>query len=384
MGRGYIRQRGNGSYQVIVYAGQDPLTGKDRRLTGTAQTRKEAERLRTRLLSEVDEGRVSGNNATVAQVLQRWLETVDHEFTTRQANEALITTKILPALGAVPARKLTVEAIERFYAELRKRGGVEGRPLSGSSVRRVHAILRAGLERAVKWGWIPSNPAALAAVPRSVRPDVDPPTPEGIARFLETAWASDPDLGVLIWVAMVTGARRGELCGLRWPHVRLPEGYMLIARSVVQRGGERREKATKTHQARRIALDERTIVILEEHRARCEARAEACGVTIRSDGYVFSLAVDGSEPVLPDSVTQRIRRLSNRLGVCVTLRGLRHYAATQMLTGGVDLRTAAGRLGHSDGGTTTLRVYTHFLPTPDQRAAELLAGTVPHPQPSKE
>jgi integrase len=107
-------------------------------------------------------------------------------------------------------------------------------------------------------------------------------------------------------------------------------------------------------------------------------------VTIRSDGYVFSLAVDGSEPVLPDSVTQRVHRFSDRLGVRVTLRGLRHYAATQMLTGGVDLRTAAGRLGHSDGGTTTLRVYTHFLPAPDQRAAELLAGTVPHPQSSEE
>lgn len=63
----------------------------------------------------------------------------------------------------------------------------------------------------------------------------------------------------------------------------------------------------------------------------------------------------------------------------MTLRGLRHYAATQMLTGGVDLRTAAARLGHSDGGTTTLRVYTHFLPAPDQRAAELLARTVPRP-----
>jgi integrase len=79
-------------------------------------------------------------------------------------------------------------------------------------------------------------------------------------------------MGVLIWVAMVTGARRGELCGLRWPHIRLPVGYLLITRSVVQRGGQRREKDTKTHQARRVALDERTVVILTEHRARCEAR----------------------------------------------------------------------------------------------------------------
>jgi hypothetical protein len=128
--------------------------------------------------------------------------------------------------------------------------------------------------------------------------------------------------------------------------------------------GERREKAAKTHQAQRIALDERTIVILKEHRARCEAGAKTCGAMIRSNGYVFSLAVDGSESALPDSITQRIHRLSNRLGVCVTLRGLRHYAATQMLTGELDLRTAAGRLGHSDGGTTTLRVYTHSCPPP--------------------
>ncbi|MGH3923890.1 MAG: hypothetical protein ACRDTT_13645 [Pseudonocardiaceae bacterium] len=50
-----------------------------------------------------------------------------------------------------------------------------------------------------------------------------------------------------------------------------------------------------------------------------------------------------------------------------------------MLTRGVDLRTAAGRLGHGDGGTTTLRAYTHFLPAPDQRATEILAGIVPRP-----
>ncbi|MGH8897256.1 MAG: site-specific integrase [Egibacteraceae bacterium] len=192
------------------------------------------------------------------------------------------------------------------------------------------------------------------------------------------AWSFDPDLGALLWLAMITGARRGELCGLRWSHVHLEDGYVLIARSFVHRGRERREKDTKTHQSRRVALDKVTAEILGEHRARCEERASACEAGVRPDGYVFSSAVDGRDPVLPDSLTQRIQRLSSRLGVHVTLRGLRHYAATQMLTRGVDLRTAAGRLGHGDG-TTTLRVYTHFLPAPDQRAAEILAGIVPRP-----
>ena len=379
MARGHIRKRANGSYEVFIYAGRDPLTGKERRRTGTAKTRKEAEVLRTRLLGEIDRGRVSGNKATVAELLERWLDTADHEFTTRDGYQRYITTKILPALGGVQVRKLTVETLDQFYAELRKRGGVDGRPLSGSTVRKVHFILRAALGLAVKWGWIPNNPAELATVPKFVRQDVDPPTPEDVTRFLEAAWTRDPELGTLLWLAMITGARRGELCGLRWSHVRLDDGYVLIARSFVHRGRERREKDTKTHQSRRVALDGVTAEILAEHRARCEERASACSVALRPDGYVFSSAVDGREPVLPDSLTRRIQRLSGHLGVHITLRGLRHYAATQMLTRGVDLRTTAGRLGHGDGGTTTLRVYTHFLPAPDQRAAEILAGTVPRP-----
>ena len=177
---------------------------------------------------------------------------------------------------------------------------------------------------------------------------------------------------------MVTGARRGELCGLRWSHVRPSEGYLLISRNFVHRGSQVREKDTKTHQARRVALDEVTAEILDEHRARGEQRASACGVKVRPDGYVFSSAVDGTEPLLPDSVTGRLNRLSKKLGVKVNLRSLRHYAATEMLTNGVDLRTTAGRLGHGDGGTTTLRVYTP-LPAHPRPAGGAGARTVRAP-----
>lgn len=378
-GRGHIRQRANGSYEVFVYLGKDPLTGKERRRTGTAATHKAAEQLRTQFLSEVDKGRVNISKATLAELLQRWLDTADHEFTTRDGYQRYIATKILPALGSVQVRKLTVETLDHFYAELRKRGGTGGRPLAGSTVRKIHFILRAALGMAVKWGWISDNPAERATVPRFVRQEVGPPTPEDVTQLMEAAWARDPDLGTLLWLAMITGARRGELCGLRWSHVHLDDGYVLISRSFVHRGRERREKDTKTHQSRRVAVDKVTAEILTEHNARCEARASACAAALRPDGYVFSSAVNGSDPILPDSLTRRIQRLSEHLGVHVTLRGLRHYAATQMLTRGVDLRTAAGRLGHGDGGTTTLRVYTHFLPAPDLRAAEILAESVPWP-----
>ena len=68
------------------------------------------------------------------------------------------------------------------------------------------------------------------------------------------------------------------------------------------------------------------------------------------------------------------RALADELGIVEPLKNLRHFNATQLLAAGVDLRTTAGRLGHSDGGATTLRVYASFSQPADQRAAELLAG----------
>jgi Phage integrase family len=120
--------------------------------------------------------------------------------------------------------------------------------------------------------------------------------------------------------------RRGELCALRWPRVRLDEATLLVNRNYVQRGTTRKEKDTKTHQSRRIALDEVTVAILTEHLERCRARAAAVGVGLAASAYVFSSAPDGATPLLPDSVTQRYRRLAKRLGIASTLHDLRHFS----------------------------------------------------------
>jgi integrase len=55
----------------------------------------------------------------------------------------------------------------------------------------------------------------------------------------------------------------------------------------------------------------------------------------------------------------------------IRLHDLRHYVATRLLTAGVDVRTVAGRLGHRNP-STTLNVYSHFVPESDQQAAEVL------------
>ncbi|WP_308258955.1 tyrosine-type recombinase/integrase [Pseudonocardia sp. H11422] len=141
------------------------------------------------------------------------------------------------------------------------------RPLSKSTIRQIHVILSGALKRAVRWRWLATNSIEHAEPPKPT-PKPQPPSPAEAARILNAAW-EDPDWAVLVWLTMVTGFRRGELCRLRWHDVDLVRASLRVERSVAQLGGDTWEKATKTHQQRRIALDPETVTLLTAHRQRC-------------------------------------------------------------------------------------------------------------------
>ena len=148
------------------------------------------------------------------------------EDTTRERYEDLIRLYVLPTFGAMLAGKLDAELLERFYARLqrcrelcngRPRAGHVCKPLSSSTVRKIHYIIRGALERAGGGlGHLGMNKAELAEAPSPAPTERDPPSAEEAAKLLNHAW-SDPDWGLLLWLTMLTGSRRGELCALRWP-----------------------------------------------------------------------------------------------------------------------------------------------------------------------
>jgi integrase len=116
---------------------------------------------------------------------------------------------------------------------------------------------------------------------------------------------------------------------------------------------------------------------LREHRDRCRGHAASLGLELVADAYVFSRSPNGDDPLIPDSVTQRYERMARKLKIKTTLHKLRHYSATELIAAGVDVRTVAGRLGHSGGGATTLRVYAAWTSEADQRAAAALSARMP-------
>ena len=118
-GRGHIRRRG-GSFQVLVYAGVDPLNGKDHYLTESTRDEAEAQKILTRLLAQVDEQRNPRTKATFGAALDAWLRTHEAEETTLDGYRGYVRRTIEPALATVPLAKLTPQVLEEFYAELRR------------------------------------------------------------------------------------------------------------------------------------------------------------------------------------------------------------------------------------------------------------------------
>lgn len=133
----------------------------------------------------------------------------------------------------------------------------------------MHYCLSGALSRAVRWRWITVNPLEQAEPPRGARSEPDPPTPEQAAAILNAAF-SEAWWGTFLWLAMTTGARRGELCALRWDRVDLDRAVITIRTSIAQRNTTTWEKDTKTHQQRRVALDADTVALLRAYRAQCE------------------------------------------------------------------------------------------------------------------
>lgn len=235
----------------------------------------------------------------------------------------------------------------------------------------------AALHQAERWGWVDRNVARQASPPTVRRERVQPPPPDVVRTVITAVADDDPVPGCPPVRTALTGARRGELCGLRWSDVDWSERVLHIRRSVCEvEGGGWAEKGTKTHAERRVALDDTALAVLRRHRTWVNDLAAELGVPKPADAFMFSLSPSGIAPLMPDHVSKATTRAASwaRVGH-LHLHQLRHFAATQLIAAGLDPVTVAGRLGHADA-SVTMNVYSHALESRDRAAAEVLGAAL--------
>lgn len=358
-----MREKRPGYWELRVYAGYDARAKRSLYVTGVCRGgKRQAETALAALVTDVDKGKTRPTKGTMAAFLEEWSTAALGGLAPKTVRSYLgeVKTHLTPGLGHLDVGKLSAADVERLYR------GMLGDGLAPASVRHTHAVLRRALDDAVRWGWRADNPAAQARQPRLNRHEIEPPSLDVALRILREAAAWEPWLGVFVRVAAAAGARRGELCALRWTDLVGP--VLRIARAL----DGRVEKDTKTHRRRAVTLDETTLAGLASHRQRMEARAARADLVLAPDAFVFSPAIDSMEPFHPDSITHRFAELAERCG-CPTVRlhDLRHLSNSLLLDAGVDVVTVQRRHGHSSG-QMTFDTYGHPVSGGDARAAKVM------------
>jgi len=336
-----------------------------------------ADRELAKMIVEATKGSAATGAETVGELLDLFLDHASAQGrspTTLREYRRIADTVLRPELGRIKLSKLTARNLDALYAKLTAKGN------KATTVRRVHALIGAALHQAERWDLVDRNISLRATPPAVHVAEVVAPGPDEVRRILEVAEAIEPALASLLLLAALTGARRGELCALRWSDVDWQGGTLRIARSIYDKaGGGWGEKGTKSHQVRRIGLDDFGLEVLRRHRAQVDALADELGVTVVDDAFLFSRSPAGLEPIRPDVLTKFTLRVAAKAGVDTHLHALRHFSATQAIGGGFDAATVAARLGHADP-SITLRVYSHALEQRDRELAASLGKTLALPR----
>lgn len=286
---------------------------------------------------------------------------------------------LLPHLGDHHLDELTVRGVEAVYARLLAGGGRGGRPLAPRTVAYAHAVLHRCLVDAVRLEVIPSHPLRAVTVP--TRPTGDgAPTPlrvwdaSQVRTFL--AAVADHPLADVWTLALTTGLRRGELCGLRHGDVDLDAATLTVATSIAEVDGKLLRKAPKTGRQRRLSLDPVATAVLTRRRAAAEDDDPPVGPVAQRP------LVPGSDggPLRPTHLTDQWRRLVPTLDLPpIRLHDLRHTHATLLLSAGVPVKVVAERLGHAKVAMT-LDIYAHVLPAQDRAAATAMGALLTGPR----
>ena len=368
-GQGTIRARRNKagkitSWRAELMVGYDE-SGKRKVWRASYPTKTKAVEGLAQAIADHAKGElILPEKATVAEYLARWLNAIKPSVDPRwfHERERYVQQAIVPKLGAIQLGKLNRLAVQSWVSTLVE----DGR--SPRWIEVAHGTLRKALADAVDWQVIPANPADRTKLPKAEHKEPTVWTPEQVRAFL-TAVEGDDD-AELYALAILSGARAGELCALTWADVDWERRAISINRSVSRVTGQGLVVAdTKTRTSRRlIVLPPEGIAALRRQQARLEDWA--LRPTYQDQGLVFPKRSGGYRSA--DAPRRKLQKVAEELGLPVlTFHQLRHLHGSLLVALGVSLKVVQQRLGHSSIDVTADR-YAHVLPGLDADAAKKL------------
>ena len=158
-------------------------------------------------------------------------------------------------------------------------------------------------------------------------------------------------------MALETGLRRGEMCGLKWVDLDIKEKKLTVMRSAYKLTGEPVNiKEPKGKRSRSVYVGNEIFKMLCDFKLQQKVNALHSGISWSDDFFIFGKC---ERALSPCSVTRAWSRFLRR-SRCPHKRfhDLRHTSASMLLKNGVDVRAVQCRLGHADIKTTMLYLHS--------------------------
>ena len=294
--------------------------------------------------------------------------------TTYLLYETAIQRILIPKLGHLHLDEIKpfhVQELINFLATPSGRVDKKGEKLAPATIRRYLTILQSIMTMAWKQEYISSNPADTRRleISKIVTPEVEAFSNEEIAEILQMARLEPIHIHAVIATAIYTGARRGEIAGLKWDDVDFEKRTMYIRRSVVKLVGQEPEiKLPKTISSiRQMAIPQALCDVLQELKKEQDRKKALLGEKWHETGFLFT---DWCGSVMhPHTPTKQFDKFLKKYGFRhLKFHGLRHSSATYLLSNGCDIKTVSKRLGHTSIDTTN--IYVHALAKTDKAAAD--------------
>lgn len=364
--QGSVSKRADGRWAAsLPYKAPD---GSTKRLQTTKKTRDEALAWLNEQRALRDGGALAGlaagNNPRLSDYLIDWLAYSVKGYvaeTTWRNYSYTARNHLVPTIGHIKLRDLTVSDVERLYASKLGAG------LSLTTRKRIHTTLRKALQRAYSQGAVVRNVADVVGPPKgqtkAEESEVKPFSEDELAAILAAAKGSR--LYALYAFAPATGLREQELLALRWSDLTLPEanasrGSVRVERAVVEVEGGFSVGPTKNKSSRRtVEFPASVVATMKEHRAR-QAEERLKARRWEDEALVFPNAYGGLMNRYRLGYYWRPIREKAGLGSDRRFSQLRHTYASLLLEQNWHIKAVQEALGHSSPNLT-LSVYSQWI-----------------------
>ena len=267
---------------------------------------------------------------------------------------------IIPIIGHYKLKKITTIQLDNMYLEIKK--GKRGKELSPKTMSHYYSLLSLMFEQAKKWNFIERNPHEDTTKPKVPKKKKNFYDTEQAEKFLSCLENECIKYKTILTLALVSGARRSELCALRWSDVDFENNSIYIDNSLkVIKGKVDEEKAKTEYSIRTVYLNDLTMGLLKEYQKwQTEFRFKR-GSNWKENNRVFT-SING-EHIHPDTISDICKKVIDKYNLPqITFHELRHTCSSILNGAHTDPVTIKERLGHSSVYFTLDR-YTHALDT---------------------